>query len=91
MEDLKFIRAIFNGLKTLWNCLFAIAAVILVVATFNGEGGCLQWLIILVSGALIWLVGMVIINIGSIVYTRFVAATENIFKITQILEKKLND
>ena len=88
MEDLKFIRAIFNGLKTLWNCLFAIAAVILVVATFNGEVGCL---IILVSGALIWLVGMVIINIGSIVYTRFVAATENILKITQMLEKKLNN
>lgn len=86
MKDLSFVDDFFSSLAAFWTIVSAIMGIIFIVLAFNGIG-------IAVIGALLtfafWFVIVKTIKFQKIIFTRFVAATENIYEITVMMEEKL--
>lgn len=85
MEDLKFLHGLFDFIKVIVYITLGIIGLVCIVAFLDGNiGVCLTCII----SAIILGIGIVEIRIGRIILTRFVAMTENVLEITELLEKK---
>lgn len=86
MEDIDFLHTFFNRLEiivcsffgvTILSCLFEF----LVSVDFN-------LLLFSLLDLFVFFIGWYILKIARMILTRFVAMTENIYEITEMLEKK---
>ena len=84
MEDLNFLQNFFSALKTIMYVFLAFIIVGTILSFSVGEIALVPCFI----GLIVWGMLMIELWISEIILTRFVAMTENIFEITQMLEKK---
>ncbi len=92
MKDLEFVEKFYKTMHTIWAVLCGIITFLLVVALFNSHGGEETFTIFMfiVMTAIMYFAGRVCISFNEIIFSRFVAATENILEITLMLENKFN-
>ena len=94
MKDLEFVGNYFNVIAGFLTIFFAILGIIgicgICVACFEGDGGMFfAFALYLAILWLTWFISIKIIKLKKIIFTRFVATTENVLEITEMLEEKL--
>ena len=87
MDDLNFVKNYFKAIHIIWFAFCSIS-VIFCIAMFCRD---FEGIIPLIIAVLVYCIGYVGIKMNEIMFTRFVAATENIYEITKIVESKNED
>ena len=92
MEDIKKFLKYFEVVNGINNFIWCIALIFCALTSFSAlfNGNFLGVLIALAVAAL-WYVSKFMIKLQEILVTRFVAMTENVLEITQMLEKKFEE
>ena len=84
MDDLNFVKNYFKVIHIIWFALCAISVLCFIFACCRDFEG----IVPLIIAVAVYLIGYVGIKLNEIMFTRFVAATENIYEITKIMESK---
>jgi hypothetical protein len=88
MEDIQKFERFYFVIKFIWSIIYSVALIVaLMIVLIKAENFGIGLLIAICSSA-IWYALMFVIDLERIIMTRFIAMTENILEITEMLEKK---
>lgn len=88
MEDIVRFNSFYKTIKVLWTIVCAIICVVMFFAFL--EHGNVEPILALIATVFVWYVVIFLIKLEEIIVTRFIAMTENVLEITEMLEKKEN-
>lgn len=88
MEDLKTFKTFYSVIRGIYTVIFVFALLACGGAFFNGNYD--YGILIAVTSTALWFVMMFLVKLQEIMVTRFIAMTENVLEITEMLEKKFN-
>ncbi len=92
MEDIQKFEKFYKVVKIICSIAYSMALMAALTAILSGKAESFGiGVLILICSSAIWYALIFMINLQKIITTRFVAMTENIFEITEMLEKRLKE